>query len=482
VNLEKGKGLMIACKRTGIVAGVICLAMAGVAEAQDEILGTWEGEIVILGSRLGITVVFEMSGQELAAQIDIPQQGASGLPLANVQSNDPAVHFELPAPQGTAVFAGQRLGERIEGSFTQAGYEGTFSITRSETVAEAPAPEDPPPYVEEEVVFTNADITLAGTLTVPPSGGPFPSVVMITGSGPQNRDEELFGFKPFRIIADHFTRNGIAVLRYDDRGVGGSSGSVSESTSEDFAGDVIEAMRFLQARDDIEPNAIGLLGHSEGGIVAPIAAVRSNAVTFMILMAGTSVTGEEILLEQGEAILRANGAGATEIQNQKDMQARMFEVVRTGRGLEELEADVRRQVRAEIESLPPEQRTAITDVDAAVESQVRGQLAFVGSTWFEFFLDHDPATALEKVHVPVLALFGELDVQVPPAVNVGPLEAALERSGNDDVTIHTFPKANHLFLTAETGSPNEYPSMDKVFVPGFLEMMTEWILERVGSG
>jgi pimeloyl-ACP methyl ester carboxylesterase len=470
---------MTANKRTAIVAGIACLAIAGVADAQNELVGTWEGEIVILGNSLGITVVFEMADQNLAAQIDIPQQGASGLALTNVRSEDPAVHFELPSPQGTAVFEGERIDDTIAGSFTQAGYEGSFSITRSESVAETATPEEPPPYIEEEVVFTNGDITLAGTLTVPPSSGPFPAVVMITGSGPQNRDEELFGFKPFRLIADHFTRNGIAVLRYDDRGVGGSSGSVSESTSEDFAGDVIEAMRFLQARDEINPGAVGLVGHSEGGIVAPIAAVRSNAVAFMVLLAGTSVTGEEILLAQGEAISRANGADAARLDNQKDMYARMFEVVRTDTGFEELEADVRQQARAEIELLPPEQRAAITDVDAAVESQVRGQLAFIGSLWFEFFLDYDPATTLEQVDVPVLALFGELDLQVPPEVNVGPMEAAFAKSGNDDVTIHTFPKANHLFLTAVTGSPNEYPTMEKVFVPGFLAMMTEWILERV---
>ncbi|NQT92950.1 MAG: alpha/beta fold hydrolase [Lentisphaerae bacterium] len=378
---------------------------------------------------------------------------------------------------------GAMSGDSIGGSFAQAGYSGTFSLSRAEApvedLAEA-APPPPLPYAEEEVTFRNGDVTLAGTLTIPPSGAPSPAVVMITGSGPQNRDEELFGFKPFRIIADHFTRNGIAVLRYDDRGIGGSTGNVSESTSEDFAMDVLEAVRFLQARDDIAANRIGLVGHSEGGIVAPIVAANSDAVALIILMAGTAVTGEEILFAQGEAILSANGATEAQLRTQRETQRQMFEVIRTGEGMEELEADLREQVRAGIDSLPADQRAAITDVDAAIDAQVNGQLGAIGSRWFRFFLDYDPATALEQVDVPVLALFGGLDLQVPPDVNREPMERALERSGNSDVTMHTFPMANHLFLTAVTGSPNEYPTMDKVFVPGFLEMMTEWILGRVG--
>jgi len=461
----------------GLVVGLVLCCLAGSAYAQDGVVGRWEGAIDIMGSALGITVVFESTDEGLAATIDIPQQGAQGISLSNVSFEDPQVHFELPAPQGTAVFDGELAGDSIAGSFTQAGFTGTFAVARATEEGEV-VHEEPPPYIEQEVTFANGDVTLAGTLTVPRSGGPFPAVVMITGSGAQNRDEELFGFRPFRIITDHFTRNGIAVLRYDDRGVGGSTGSVSESTSEDFAMDVLAAVRLLQNRDEIVFDKIGLVGHSEGGIVAPIVAARHEGVAFVVLMAGTSVTGEEILFAQGEAILTANGATAEELRNQRDMQRRMFEVVRTGVGMEELEADLRQQVRDGIESLPDDERTAISDMDAVVDAEVNGQLSAISSPWFHFFLDYDPAEDL--VNVPVLALFGELDLQVPPEVNRALLEDALRRGGNQDFTVFTFPRANHLFLTAETGSPNEYPTMEKVFVPGFLEMMTEWILERAG--
>ncbi len=400
--------------------------------------------------------------------------------MTQVRFDGSRVHFELPAPQGTAVFDGEMSGNSIAGSFKQAGYTGTFAMRRDAPTVEAPA-EGLPPYVEEEVTFRNGEITLAGTLTLPSSGAPFPAAVMITGSGAQNRDEELFGFKPFRVIADHLTRRGIAVLRYDDRGVGGSTGSVSEATSDDFASDVMAAVANLRERGDIAADKIGLIGHSEGGIVAPMVASRSDAVAFIVLLAGTAVPGEDILYAQGEAILEANGATVAEIQNQRAMQRRMFQVARTGTGREALEADLRRLVREGIESLPAEQRSAVADVDAAVDAQVNGQLNAIRSPWFRFFLDHDPAADLEQVTVPVLALFGELDLQVAPSVNREPLELALNRGGNTDVTVHTFPRANHLFLTAETGSPAEYPTLEKVFVPGFLDMITEWIIDRFGG-
>jgi pimeloyl-ACP methyl ester carboxylesterase len=468
------------------MVGAIAVTVLGLGtmplRAQHELVGQWDGVIAILGNDLGITVVFEATGAQITAQIDIPQQGAQGLPLANLRFDDPNVHFELPAAQGTAVFDGRVQGDSVTGDFTQAGYTGTFSLHRAEPAAAEPAAQEAQPYVEEEVSFRNDAILLAGTLTLPDADGPHPAVVMITGSGAQNRDEELFGFKPFRIIADHLTRHGIAVLRYDDRGVGGSTGSVSQATSEELAGDVLAAVGLLEARSDIDPRRIGLIGHSEGGIIAPIVAAQSSDIAFIVLMAGTAVTGERILLAQGEAILRANGATEARLQAQREMQQQIFAVVRSGAGMEQLAANLREQIQASLDSLPVEQRAAITDEDAFVNSRLEGQLSMIRSPWFRFFLDYDPAVTLEQVTVPVLALFGELDLQVPLVVNREPLTRALERGGNDAVTIRVFPRANHLFLTAETGSPNEYPTMEKEFVPGFLEEMTDWILARVAKG
>ncbi len=477
--------------RLNVLAVTAGLALASEASAAAQepggVLGRWDGAVVVLGQELGMSVTFEAGEEGLAAQIDIPAQGAIGIPLTEVSYEPPRVHFELPAGPGLAVWDGELTADTIAGTFTQAGYEGTFRLVRSD---EAPAPHEgeagagtdaePPPYLEEELTFENGEIRLAGTLTIPEGSGRHPAVVLLTGSGPQNRDEELFGFKPFRLIADYLTRRGIAVLRYDDRGVGGSTGNVSDASSEDFARDALAAVETLAARDDIDADAIGLLGHSEGGIVAPLAATRSEAVAFIVLLAGTSVPGSEVIIEQAKLIGRANDADEQSLRVQESFQRRLFAAVREERDTAELEAELEEMTREGIEGLPDEQRAAIKDVDTFVQTQVETQLARIQTPWFRSFLDYDPAVTLRETRVPVLALFGELDLQVAPAQNRGPMEAALSAAGNEDVTIEVIPGANHLFQRAETGSPTEYASLEKAFIPGLLARIADWILERTG--
>jgi pimeloyl-ACP methyl ester carboxylesterase len=418
------------------------------------------------------------------------------------------VHFELAAGAGLAVWDGALEEDAIEGEFTQAGVVGTFRMTRAAGAAEPEATSDPtaasetdvageaipaeptripsPSEIEREpvlyrdhaVVLENGDITLSGTLSLPVAEGPHPAVVLITGSGPQNRDEEIFGFQPFRLIADHFARVGIAVLRMDDRGVDGSTGSVSESTSADFAGDALVAVDYLTNHPAIDASSIGLLGHSEGGIVAPMAADRSDDISFLVLLAGTAVTGSEVLLEQGELIARANGASPEAVEQQKASQRRLFGLLRSNASDEELSAELDRTIREGVESMPPERREAIRDLDQFVATQVAPQLASMTSTWFRAFLDYDPAEALRTTSVPVLALFGELDLQVPPAQNREPMARALAEAGNTDVTIEVIPGANHLFQVAITGNPREYLTLEKEFVPGLLDRISSWIQAR----
>ncbi len=475
--------------RLALGAGAALGGEAGAAQEPSEVVGRWDGALVVLGQELGMSVTFEPAEGGLAARIDIPAQGAIGLSLTEVSYEPPRVHFELPAGPGLAVWDGELASDTIAGTFTQAGYEGSFRLVRS---AEAIAPEpgegdagagadtEPPPYVEEELAFESGEIRLAGTLTIPDGDGRHPAVVLLTGSGAQNRDEEIVGFKPFRIIADELTRRGIAVLRFDDRGVGGSTGKLSEATSEDLAGDALAAVEALAARHDIDPDAIGLLGHSEGGIVAPLAVTRSESVAFIVLLAGTAVPGSEVIIEQGELIARAQGADEETIRTQAAFQRRLFAAVRENRDRSDLEAELERMIRDAIEGLPAAQRDAIKDVDTFVRTQLETQLAPVDTPWFRSFLDYDPAEALRATRVPVLALFGELDLQVPPAQNRGPMQAALAEAGNEDVTIDVIPGANHLFQRAETGSPAEYASLEKAFIPGLLPRIADWILERTG--
>ena len=469
-------------KLSWIVGAIVAntIVAATILPQQQSIDGAWNGSLTIGPQTLRITVHFTTGETGLRATIDIPQQGATSVQLQNVSYDDSRVYMELPAGPGLAVFDGRQVGDSIGGAFTQAGLGGTFFLKRSSQAAAMPKePPEPLPYAEEEVTFHNADITLAGTLTLPESGAPHPAVVMITGSGPQNRDEELFGFKPFHLIADHLTRNGIAVLRFDDRGVGGSTGSVSEATTEDFARDVLAAVDFLKNRSDIDPERIGLIGHSEGGIVAPLASSMSDDVAFMVLMAGTSVSGAEILIEQGALIMRASGATEADMEKQIAFQKRTFEAIRSGDGWDELAADLETRLRESIAEMPDSQRNAITDVDAYIDAQIQAQLTALQTPWLRYFLDYDPAVTLRTIDTPILALFGELDLQVPPAQNRGPLEQALRDGNHPDYTVRVLPRANHLFITATTGSPTEYATLEKVFVPEFLPLITEWILERV---
>ena len=339
-------------------------------------------------------------------------------------------------------------------------------------------------YGEAEIRFQNDDITLAGTLTVPRTTGPHPAVIMISGSGPNTRDSEAFGFKTFRIIADHLSRNGIAVLRYDGRGVGNSTGEDGWGyTSEDFAGDTLSALKSLQKRSDIDPKQIGLIGHSEGGRIAPLVASLSKDVAFIILMAGFGMTGEENSFVERRYWGQAEGETNEETEEAIDWLKRLIKTVRTGEGWKEVRADARKKALKDFEKLPEDQRKRISNVDAYLNSTFEGMfLAIAPTQWFKFFLEYDPIPSFKKVTCPVLVLFGELDAIVPPNEHEDKIVRALKEGGNQDVTVKILPKANHYFVTSKTGSWSEFQTIKKEFAPGFLNTMTNWILELIRTG
>jgi len=451
-------------------------ATAGEASATGEaasLEGHWEGEIDIMGQKLPIQL--DLSGQ--AGTIDFPTQGAKGIHLENFSAQGDAVHFEvLPAPR-TAIFDGNAEGDTISGSFEQAGYKGTFTATRAEVKPQATA--EAKEYREEEVTFDNGDVTLAGTLTLPEGAGPHPAVVLISGSGAQNRDEEVFGFKPFAILADHLTKQGIAVLRYDDRGMGGSTTGTADDTSETYASDVQAAVDYLKGRSEIAATQIGLVGHSEGGIIGPIVATQGGDIAFLVLIGSTGVPGKELLPAQVGAIALASGATEEETKAAVALEERVIAAVLTGEGMNQVKSELVEQYRDAAEEMTEEQRKALGDVDAWANRVVQAQLDQMAIPWMTFFLTHDPAATLEKVDVPVLALFGGKDAQVPAEMNETAMKAALAKGGNTDVTTKVFPEANHLFQAAGTGSPNEYTELEPEFLPGFLDTISEWILAQV---
>jgi pimeloyl-ACP methyl ester carboxylesterase len=299
-------------------------------------------------------------------------------------------------------------------------------------------------------------------------------VVLLTGSGPQNRDEEVFGFKVFAVLADHLTRRGIAVYRYDDRGVGKSTGALATATTEDFAADALAAVATLRSIPGIDPNRIGLVGHSEGGLAAAIAAARSSDVAFIVMLAGSAVPGDRVLRQQARDIAAANGATPAQVERILVAHRAATDAVLRGAPAEEHERALRALVNAQVDAVPPAQAAALGDRAAYVDRTVKAALAQMTSPWMKFVLTFDPATALRQVRVPVLAAFGELDTQVPPSLHHEPLKTAL--AGNPRLTVTVYSGANHLFQQARTGLVAEYATLEKAFIPGLPDDLAKWIL------
>jgi pimeloyl-ACP methyl ester carboxylesterase len=463
--------------------------LAADAKTPPPALGHWEGTIQIPGVELLVKVDLAQEGEAFKGTIDIPQQGAKGLPLEGIAvpaGAEGKVHFAIQGIPGAPAFDGTLAAGEIKGTFSQGGQSFPFHLGRealqpTPTTPPTPRPQEPKPpfpYTAEEVGYEANGVHLAGTLTLPPGAGPFPAVLLLTGSGAEDRNEEVFGHKPFLVIADHLTRAGIAVLRVDDRGVGGSTGNTPMSTTADFAGDALAGVRFLKAHPHIAPGRVGLLGHSEGALIAPLAASRSKDVAFIVMLAGTGVPGSEVILDQGARIARAEGAAEEKIRAQTADQKKIFELMRTEKDPVALRAKLREVVRAQVAGLPEAERKALGgDPDKFVDLQVDGVL----SPWFRFFLTYDPRPALALVKVPVLALNGERDLQVNPDLNLPEIEKTLKAAKNPDVTIRRLPELNHLFQHAKTGAVSEYVKSEETISPEVLDIVTKWILERFGK-
>jgi pimeloyl-ACP methyl ester carboxylesterase len=339
--------------------------------------------------------------------------------------------------------------------------------------------EEPVPYQVEDVTFTNGDVTLAGTLTLPPGPGPHPAIVLVSGSGPQDRDETLGGgiaIKPFRLLADAITRAGGAVLRYDDRGVGQSTGTFSTATTQDFASDAEAAIRYLTSRDDVDPNRIGLLGHSEGGMVAAMLGARDKDLDFIISLAGPGVNGHDVLLLQNRRLMEAEGATQAQIDDQVAFVEKLIAIIDDPKAVEAL---VYQHTLDQIKTLPEEERAKIGDVEQYAHAVAKEAMQQFNPVWFKPFLAYDPAPDWEKTTVPVLALFGGKDVQVDAEQNAPPMAAALLKGGNHDVEVVVLPNANHLFQAAQTGAPSEYATLPAEFTPGLIPTIVDWLDEHV---
>jgi uncharacterized protein len=443
--------------------------------------GIWVGTLQTPTAKLRLVLHIQPRGDnQFAAKFDSPDQGAKDLPIDTITLQGDTVNFE--AKQFNISYQGRLStdGSQIVGQFKQG--PGTLPLTFERTneevkISRPQEPKPPFPYTETDVTYENKkdNVKLAATLTIPQGKGPFPVVLLVTGSGPQDRNETILGHRPFLVLADHLARNGIAVLRADDRGIGGTSAGDKNATSENYALDALAGIEFLKSRPEINPQKIGIIGHSEGGLIAPMVATQSANIAFIVLMAGPGVPLEELLYQQSGLILRATGVPDQYIQRSLKIQQISFQVIKQEANREIAEKKILEGVKNFCEE------TKTSAQEAELSTQILSQQLQLGYNWFRFFLNYDPRPTLRKVSCPVLAINGSKDLQVPANENLKAIAETLQQANNKDYTIVNLPDLNHLFQTCKTGSPVEYSQIEETLAPVFLTKVTEWIKQRSGS-
>ena len=441
---------------------IVILLLLAVQTSFAQVEGYWQGKMNLGATELEVGFDIQAVENGYSATLDIPAQGAMGLPVDETVFQDNRLQMTLSALG--ASYSGILKGSSIEGEFEQRGMKFPLNLEKSEKETQQARPQDPKPpfnYRVEEVSFVNEKEgnTLTGTLTVPAGDGPFPAMVLVSGSGQQNRDEELMNHRPFWVIADYCARHGIAVLRYDDRGVGGSTGEVENATSMDFSYDAEAAFDFLCKQKNINALQVGILGHSEGGIINFMVSARRPEVAFLVSLAGPAVNGMEVLKEQQVAILRASGMTEEAVQFSGNANAQLFEIIEASNNREEAETLLRQLLKG-------------WGYNEELTEQTIRELA---APWMYYFMKYDPKEAIVKTNCPALLLNGSKDLQVLATQNLPAYERIMAEHGKTNLTLRELPDLNHLFQHCETGSPNEYFTIDETISPEVLEMIVEFV-------
>lgn len=412
--------------------------------AQKSIEGHWEGTMTREGAVLPVSFDFTSEAGKLKANFNSPTQRATGIPLRNVNFAAPKIHFELVGDATTIIFDGELNAETINGQFRENDAGGTFSLKRVET--------KPPPFRQEEITFQNGDVILSGTLLLPLTKASHPAVVFLHGSGAEGRFASRF-------LAEHLTRYGIAALIYDKRGVGKSTGDWKQSNFEDLAGDAIAAINLLRQRKDINPKQIGVYGHSQGGMLAPLVASRSKDVAFVISGAGSAVPLYQAEVNSITNQVRAKGVSGDELDEAIVFIKMFVNVLRTGEGWEQFDASTEKAKDKRwypMLHVPPKENWFWS--------------------YYKQIANYNAADYWAKVNVPALVIYGEQDLYVPVAESISNIDRALNKAGNRDYTILVLPRASHSFIIEpQAGQPFEWRRIS----PGFPDLLTAWIVQRI---
>ena len=457
-----------------LLTNIFCLTIFG-----QDISGQWNGVLKVQGTQLRIVFNITKTENGINSTMDSPDQGAKGIPTTSTNFENSILKITIA--NAKIEYEGI-LGKdnNIVGTFKQGGQSFPMNLTKEiiekEKLLRPQEPTKPYPYYSEDITFENkkAGINLAGTLTLPKKDGVFPVVILISGSGPQNRDEELLGHKPFLVLSDYLTKNGIAVLRFDDRGTALSKGDFKTATSADFATDVEAGIDYLKTRKEINKKKIGLIGHSEGGLIAPMVASKSKDVSFIVLLAGTGIKGDKLLLLQQKLIGKASGISDDDLQKSELINRKAFDIVNKSNNLEQLRTDLTKYIKQQLKDNPNAEKPSGMGDDDFVNLQVKQ----IANPWMQYLIKYNPAPTLEKVKCPVLAINGGKDLQVPPKENLDAIKKALTKGRNKNIKTKELPNLNHLFQECKTGSPSEYAKIEQTFSPIALIEILKWVKDR----
>jgi alpha/beta superfamily hydrolase len=435
--------------------------------AQD-ITGNWTG--MITGPKGSIEINFSISKKQntLESSIDVPFNGIFEFKAEQTTFKDSILIMTFP--KLNLVYEGKfKNPSKITGDLSRGGNPITLNLKPVKTNIKRPQEPKPPfDYYTENVAFKNSEgIPIKGTLSLPKKNGKFPVVIIISGSGPHDRVGEMYRHKPYLVIADHLTKNGIGVLRYDERGIGESGGDFKTATISEFSDDVSSAVTYLKTRKDIDKKKIGLVGHSLGGIIGPKVASERNDVSFLVLMAAPGLNGDELMLMQKAAFEKEMGLNDEQVEFGQKMMKNTFAII-TETNLDN------KTLKDSLHSF------YIKNYGLMIpENQREAMVNQIGSSEVVSLIRSQPSEFLEKVNCPVLAINGSKDLQVTPKKNLEAIKTSLEKNGNSDFKILEFENLNHLFQESETGSLTEYAQIEQSISPDVLKKITSWISEQV---
>jgi len=444
---------------------VLFLVLQSCVGYSQDLIGSWSGKLDFGVQKLTFVVHINQADGKWTAKADSPDQSAFGIPFQIEVKGDSVL---LHNPQGISLKLKHSEGDNLKGYFSQIGMTIPVVLVKGAAIIQPKSsvkfqtPKPPYAYDTLDVIIPNTyvNISLAGTLTKPRSKGKFPAVILVTGSGPQDRDETLFGHKPFKVLADYLTRNGIIVLRYDDRGVGKSAGSFEKATIDDFSKDALSALDFLKKQPDVDINKIGIIGHSEGGLIANLLAGQGVPnVSFIVTLAAPTIPIRDLMVEQLYSVGKSEGMSEFQLAMAKEINKKNFDVVKSDLNTDEAFAQLKKNMNILEES----------DKNAAIRREMLTLLAPA----YRYFVRIDPTNFLKKIYIPVFGAFGTLDVQVPSTLNLRGYHDNLPE--NSKTVLKEYEGMNHLFQKSKSGKVSEYAQIDETINEQVLKDIAEWI-------